>query len=289
MNRRGQAAAELALGLLVLVPMILCGLYLIEAASEKLIVTGAATEALWDATAFSHHTYATAGFHTPSATASAQVQTQARFPPKSRLFLAEKSLTLTCAGQGQGPAFPVASTASFYRDLGGAKCSARLILEARFLPPGFLDSGAGGFFQEPLSRLRRSFEFCETDRCEGFPMLMDDWGLTVDRGEAAECALTMGGCANAGYFLAGKTVYDAHRQGAGTLSKADFTFVQQVVQEVPQNLATTKEYQMSFRGEESAFGEQVPVIEGRSSWETTPYSAPWKASHALRQEDFLGR
>lgn len=291
-NPRGQAVVELALGVLVLVPMLLMAFYLLEAASEKLVATRAGTEALWATTAYSHHTYASASFHSPSAAAAAQAVTAARYAPKSRLFVAEKGISVSCAGAGQGIAHPVAATASFYQDLGGARCAAQLSLEARFLPTGFADQGPGSFFQEPLSKLRRAFTFCETETCSGFPMLVDDWGLTADNGEAQECPTAMeltGGCTNKGYFLAGKTVYEAHRTAGGTLSNADTVFVQRLFNTVPNDLAETKEFQMSFRGEESAFSENVDVIEGRPDWDTTPYVDGWKASHELRSEDFLGR
>jgi hypothetical protein len=289
--RRGQAVVELALGLLVLTPLLLFGLYLIEAANEKVIATSMATEALWDATAWSQHTYAGPSFHTNSASANAQAAANGRFKPKSRLFLSEKSAVVSCSGSGTGVPFPVASTSSFYVDNGGAGCSARLTIEARFLPDALLDEQGGGFFQAQVSQIRRSFTFCETDSCSGFKLLMDDWGLTADDNEAAECPVTMellGGCVNKGYFLAGKTVYEAHRTGGGTRSNADRIFVEKIVKGLPADLDKTKEFQMSFRGSPS-FTETVPVIEGRDDWQTTPFVQGWQDSYAARKEDFLGR
>ena len=123
-------------------------------------------------------------------------------------------------------------------------------------------------------------------------MLVDDWGLTRDNGEGAECAVSSaqtGGCANKGYFQAGATVYDSHRTGAGTRSSADSDLVEQVLKDLPANLKTMKEYQMSFRGEESSFTENVAVSEGKADWETTPFEGGWKSSYGSRSEDFLGK
>ncbi|GEM_PF-1883834 len=290
---RGQAIVELALGLLVLVPLTLFGFYLLEASNEKLVVTGIGSEALWATTAYSHHVYEGADFHSPSAAASAAVSTQAAHPAKSRLFVAEKSVAVSCSGSGQGIRYALLPTASFYQDLGGARCSARLTIDAKFLPSAFLEKDQGGFFQAPLTQIRRAFTFCETDSCEGFPMLVDDWGLTNLNNEGAECevsSLQTGICANRGYFFAGRKIYETHRDAAGTKSTADFQFVQQTMNLVPKDLDTTKEYQMSFRGEESDFKETLEDLnEGRPDWETTPFKAPWKDSYEGRKEDFLGR
>jgi hypothetical protein len=289
---RGQAIVELALGILVLVPMVLFGFYLLDASNEKLVVTGIATDALWSTTAYSHHTYESASFHSPSAAASSQALIQGTYKPRSRLFVAEKNVSVTCSGGGGVTRYTVPATASFYQDLGGARCGARLSIEAKFLPSAFLDQNPSGFFQAPLSQIRRAFTFCETDSCSGFPMMVDDWGLTLDNNEAEECEVSMaltGVCKNTGYFRGGDTVYAAHRTGAGTLSTADYLFVQGVLQTVPKDLERTKDYQMSFRGEDSFFTEDVKVSEGRPNWETTPYTSPWQDSHGMRKEDFLGR
>ena len=98
-----------------------------------------------------------------------------------------------------------------------------------------------------------------------------------------------GGCQNRGYFLAGQTVYQAHRTANGTSSNADAVLVLSVLGDLPNGLSSVKDFQMSFRGEESGFTEQVQVSEGKADWQSTPFTAPWQRSYAARQEDFLGR
>ncbi len=291
MRARGQAIIELALASAVLIPMVLFGAWLVEASQKRTRALRLANEALFDATAYSHHNFARSSFHTPSATSAARAAAQRRERPRAGLFAAERAVELSCDGAGQGLSFSLASTASFYRDLGGASCRARIAVDAQLLPRSFLED-PGGLFEEPLSAIRRSFTFCETDDCRGLQLLMDDWGLTRDHGEGLECPASMaltGRCANAGYFRAVEAVYEAGRTAAGTRSDADLLFVRGVVGAVPADFTRLHDLQLSFRGEESAFVEHVGTVEGLADWQTTPYTAPWQRSHAARREEFLGR
>ena len=289
MSARGQAAVETALGLLLVVPVMLFGVYLAEVALERMRVTRLAAEPLWDATAWPHHDYQSASFDTPSATSAAQADATLRVAARTGLFAGEQGVRFACSGANQGPTYRVAATSAFYRDLGGARCGARVSVAARFLPSGFVESPAGGLFRAPLATIRRSFELCETPDCQGFTMLMDDWGLTNRNGEGAECAVSLGGCANPGFFRAGKTVYDAHRSGAGSQGRADVDLIRATLGDVPSNLASLHDFQMSFRGEESGFTEAVGVDEGRADWATTPATTPWATAWAARSDRFLGR
>ena len=162
MRARGQAIIELALAGAVLIPMVLFGAWLVEASQKRTRATRLANEALFDATAYSHHNFARASFHTPSATSAARAAAQGRERPRSGLFAAESAVELSCDGAGQGLSFSLTPTASFYRDLGGASCRARISVDAQLLPRSFIE-GSGGLFEEPLSAIRRSFTFCESE------------------------------------------------------------------------------------------------------------------------------
>ena len=134
----------------------------------------------------------------------------------------------------------------------------------------------------------KQFQFCQNEKCLPFKMAIGDWGLTKDFGEGDECNLTMGGCANAGFFDFSKRTYEAHRTGAGTQNDAFVQYVEGVVQQTPANLAKMTDFQMSFKGEESQFIQTVPVIEGEPDWHTTPSFGAWETSYGSRSPRFLG-
>jgi hypothetical protein len=153
----------------------------------------------------------------------------------------------------------------------------------------FLEQGRGGFFKESMARMSRSFAFCENEACSPFVMAIGDWGLTNLSLEDQECELTMTGCTNQGFFDFSKNTYEAHRTGGGTRSRAFLRFVQGVVVEVPNDLGRMTDFQMSFRGEESTFTEDVPVSEGEPEWKTSPALGAWADSYGARSSRFLGR
>lgn len=285
---RGQAVTEVALSLLVLVPILLGAIYLAEASMFRLEATEAATEPLWDATGYANNSY-TGGFNrTPGAASAASTNANARMRPRTMLFTQATAPAVRCTA-GTGLGLTITPTSSVYTDNGGISCTSQLTVDPRGLTRFFLDRGQGAMFKEPLDNWRRQFSFCQNEDCRPYVMAIGDWGLTNQNGEENECNLTMGGCANAGFFDFARTTYQSHRRGNGTLNRSFVQLVEGVVRETPAELASMTDFQMSFRGEESGFIQGVPVSEGDRNWRTSPSLGAWGASHGMRSEGFLGR
>lgn len=287
-GNRGQAVTEVALCLLVLVPMIIGGLFLAEASMFRLKATEAATEPMWDATAYPHNSYTGVFNRTPGAVLTATAKANARSTPRQLLYTSASAPKVTCTA-GSGLGLTIGPTSGVYSDNGGMSCASSMVIDPKGMTRFFADQGPEGFFKEPIEKMVRTFTFCQTRKCQPFVMAIGDWGLTNLNGEDSECALTMSGCANSGFYDFSKSIYEAHRTGAGTLNDAYIEYVEKVVQQTPADLAKLTNFQMSFRGEESGFIEKVPVSEGESDWHTTPSFGAWEPSYAARSSSFLGR
>jgi hypothetical protein len=286
-NNRGQAITEVALGILLMIPIILGGLFLAEAAVFRLKATEAATEPMWDATAYQHNSYTGAFNKTPGAVAAANTAANGRATGRTMIFTRAAAATMTCSA-GTGLGLSIGPTAGVYTDNGGMSCTSQLVVDPHGMTRFFLDKGEGRFFQEPMDNMLKHFNFCQNEKCQPFVMAVGDWGLTNKNGEDNECNLTMTGCANKGFYDFSKSVYEANRSGSGTLNDAYVRFVTGVVQETPADLEKMTDFQMSFKGEESQFIQTVPVSEGEPDWHTTPSFAAWETSHAVRSAKFLG-
>jgi hypothetical protein len=286
MRRRGQAMVELVLGLLVLIPILLGGIYFAEASTFRLKATEAATEPLWDATAYQQQSYTGSWNRTPAAVGVALAEANGRMRPKQGVFTKAARPKLACEA-GAGLSAPIAIMAGIYADNGGMACGAELTVDPRGIARSFLE-GSNGFFREPLANMARSFRFQQTESGKRFVMAVGDWGLTDLGGEGEECELTMGGCANQGFFDFAQATYESNR-GAGTSSQAHTTFVQALLVVPPANVAAVTDFQMSFRGSESGFTQGVGPSEGAADWKTSPILGAWGASYAVRNNGFLGR
>lgn len=285
---RGQAVAELVLGILVLIPIILGGIFLSEAAIFRLKATQAATEPLWDATAYRQQAYTGPFDRMPGASAAASAQANGRMAGRTMVFTRATPAQVRCTMGAPGMGLSISPTASVFTDNGGMSCTSSLTVDPQGITRFFLDTGPGGFFQKPMNDMLKNFQFCQTEKCQPFVMAIADWGLTNQGGEENECRLTMTGCANPGFFNAGKTVYEAHRTGDGTRNDAFLKFVDGVVRERPSELEKVTDFQLSFRGEESGFIQAVPVSEGEPDWHTTPSFGAWESSYGARSPRFLG-
>lgn len=287
---RGQAITEVTLGLIVLVPMLLTAIYLAEAAMFRLEATEAATEPLWDATAYSQQQYVGAFVQSPAAIATAEGRANARMKARTWLFTQASAPVVTCGG-APDMGFAIAGTGAAYQENGGISCSSQLTVDAKGLTRFFLDQGRGAMFKEPMANLRRNFSFCETRKCTPFKMSIGDWGMTDQGTEPAECPLTMDGCTNQGFFAKAKGTYEANR-GWGTRGRSNQRFMEALINRVPipQDYQRVKDFQMSFRGEDSSpvFQEDVPVVEGDRKWRTTPALTVRKDSYDMRTARFLG-
>ncbi|MBL8954214.1 MAG: hypothetical protein JNK82_25780 [Myxococcaceae bacterium] len=286
-SARGQAITEVALGLLLVVPILLGSIYLAEVAMFRLEATEAATEPLWDATAYPHNSYTGVFNRTPGAAATATMRAQGRQRARAILFTTAAAATVGCtAGTGMG--ITISPTSGVYTDNNGISCTSSLDVAPKWLPRSFADQGPGAFFKEPMQSFQRNFRFAQNEVNRPFRMAIGDWGLTVPNGEDEECRLTMSDCANAGFFSAAQTTYNSNRTGGGTQDQSFLHLVEQVVISVPADLPTVTEFQMSFRGEDHGFIEQVPVSEGDRPWRTSPSLDAWAASHAARANGYLG-
>ncbi len=287
LSNRGQAATEVALGILVMIPIITGGLFLSEAAMFRLKATEAATEPLWDATAYQQQSYTGTFNRTPGAAATASAKANARSKARTLVFSQSSKPAVQCTA-GSGLGLTITPTAGSYQDNGGISCTSQLTVDPQGITRFFVDTGSGAMFKEPMDNMLKHFSFCQNEACRPFVMAIGDWGLTNQGGEDNECNLTMGGCANPGFFNAAKRTYEANRTGDGTQNPAYVDFVKGVVQEVPANLARMTDFQMSFKGEESGFIQGVPVSEGEPDWHTTPSFGAWAASYGTRSSRFLG-
>lgn len=283
---RGQAVTEVALGILVLVPMIIGGLYLAEAAAFRLKATEAATEPMWDATAYQQNSYTGAFNRTPAAAAAANAGANGRAKSRTMIFTSAGAPKVQCTA-GSGLGLTIGPTRSVYADNGGLSCTSSLVVDPKGITRHFVDQGPGRFFQVPMEKMLRTFTFCQNRACTPFVMAIGDWGLTNRNGEGQECNLTMTGCANNGFFDFSKRVYEANRNGDGTLNDAYVKYVDGVVQERPARLDKMTDFQMSFQGE-GDFIQDVPVSEGEPRWHTTPSFGPWESSYGARANAFLG-
>ena len=286
--RRGQAITEVALGLLLLVPVLLGAIFLAEVSIFRLEATEAATEPLWDATAYQHQSYVGAFNRTPGAAGAATNLANGRMTSRTMVFtLASPATTQCTAGSGLG--LTISPTSGVYQDNGGISCTSRLRVDPKGMTRFFVDRGQGGYFKESLARMERNFDFCQNESCRPFVMAIGDWGLTNLNAEDAECRLTMGGCANEGFFDFSQRTYERYRTGGGTRGRQHIRFVEGMVQVPPNGLNTVTDFQMSFRGEESSFTERVPVSEGDSEWKTSPGAlGNWAGSYGARATRFLG-
>ncbi len=281
-RQRGQSLVELSLTLLVFVPILIFGIYFAETSVLMMEATEAATEPLWDSTAHLQHSYDGAAFFPESAVSTAAGDAQGRMKPLRNVFATAGAPKLSCQGGGAGLPYNVPFASAFYQDKGGMSCLARLDLAQRWLPKAFVE-GENGFFAESLARAARPFTICSTQDCQPFAMVTDDWGLTNHGTEDLEADAY--GSQNAGFFAGGQTLYEANGGGAGN---AYSQFVSALVGSLPANFDGLVKFQMSFKGEESGFQQNLNVSEGRPRWATTPWDGAHQGSYGARSGCYLG-
>ncbi len=272
--RRGQATVELALGLLLLVPVVMLGWAFAESGFLSMKVTEAADSALWDSSADRR----------PLALAEAREGAQARY----------RDFDGRSASAASGP----------HREAGtvseGLTVSCRATTVA-ITQPGFLDRAmapptARSCTATAQTRLFGGFTRtqCAYGRprgvggpCEGAQTLAIGDGALLN---PAECAVSQngGGCANAELFGKVDALY-----AASPPSQAPLSLVKATLRELPPHAATALGTYVSFRGEESMFEESVPYPgDGEfPRWQTTPYDShfQYRLSYDARSDCYLGR
>lgn len=211
--RRGQATVELALGVLVIVPMLLIGIYMAEYAQLSLKVQDAATFAVWDGSGSRVQHFNASDNDTPfNATVSSgdpddgiAERAENIFsgfdptldnPPSTvtRALTQGDSLDVKCYRRSFGPSPTQWGQPQPFSDLyhrtGGYSCEASAKLTAVRIPTDFMMRSEGGFFHAPVLE-RSTMHLCSM----GFPtgatcpgrllVLSNDWGLSGS--ETNEC------------------------------------------------------------------------------------------------------
>jgi len=295
---RGQAAVELALGLIVFVTILLFGIHFAEVGYLSVKVTEANASALWHATAAKMHTLPTNfapvnGLISGNKAGSAATGIYADFDSRSsgggattQLLTRAQGLQVTC--EAGGPSFaPVGTTEGVFSDTGGMVCRSEATLQVLpMFPRSFLDSGQGAFFKKK-QYLANTMNICGVNRgksgCEGrFGILLDDWALATGA-EVNECPLEDGaGCANKPYYDSTQIVYNEHVAVNG----ASVDLAEATVPGGPGFDPAT--FYHSFK----VFEDTVPSGEGTATWETSPGPASptteYGSSYGQRENCWLG-
>jgi hypothetical protein len=304
-SRRGQAAVELCLGLLVFVTVLLFAVHFGEAGTLLLKVDEAATSALWDTTAAPMHELPGRFKPARTAIASAGRNAQLRYADldgrtstsegtRSTLALTRvENVQVRCVESAPPAArFALKSLSAIYGGSpGGMQCSASADLEALRVPRD-LAEGEDGFFAAVHSE-RPSFSVCATGSCKGrYELLLDDWGLA---GASASQECPLGNCPNTQYQQSVHTLFDAY---GGSQGRAGSALAMLIVGRTPFDEAR---FFMSFRGEESRFIEwALPDGEGARLFPTSPgdlglvlplagNQLRYHDAYRARTECFLGR
>jgi hypothetical protein len=295
---KGQAAVELALGLLVFVTILLFGIHFAEVGYLSLKVTEANSSALWHATAAKMHTLPGDFGDVDNLISSNRPGTAATgifsdFDGRSaggsgatQILTRGQGLRVTCEAGGPGFA-PVGTTESVFSDTGGMVCSSQATLQVLpMFPRSFMDTGQGGFFKERQYD-GNNMTICGVNRnkggCQGrFGILLDDWALAT-RDELKECKVLDGtGCDNQPFYLSTRNVYQQHVAVTG----ASLALARATVLGDPGFDPGT--FYHSFR----VFVDQVPSGEGDVNWETTPGAGSptveYNASYGARGNCWLG-
>lgn len=219
--RRGQATVELALSILVFIPILLLGIYFAEVSALTLRVTQAAASALFDTTGFRMHRFdgpetAPAQYYpidriVDSAGRDPQTRANALYADFDGLSSSNGATTLKLAFTRSAALTVSCKPATLFRLPGGAgydnirlsydpatdamECQATGQLSP-VMPQKFFQKGEGGFFREDMVR-RTIIPVCAFGRaiggsCQGsVPMALDDWALSGSKtalgGELQRC------------------------------------------------------------------------------------------------------
>ena len=325
-RRRGQAIAELVLGLAVFITVLIFGLHFAEVSHLALKTHEAMAAAAWDATSYRVERPGVDGvdpgaWYDVSRIAAPRVTTttNARYADwdgrqstsgstgPTQVFTRANGLTTTCTRNGN-PAYgflvPATAGAPTYGEPGALSCVSQGSVSALNIPTSFLQDADRGFFS--VAHVRRdTFTLCGLGRptggtCRGaLNLLLGDHGLTSGNNESEECVVRdedVPGetCANRVFYGLAHNTWDRSMGWTG----APEDFARSVTGSAPPGRVTG--FYMSFRGE-GAFGETQERL-----WQTQPmdynlaggvrgtYRQAYNASNALMaptttQFIYLGR
>jgi hypothetical protein len=282
---RGQAAVELALGMIVLTTILLFGIHFGEMGYLGAKIHEASAAALWDSTAYETHNV-TVWYNsqpnavaavTETATGKSATSRYTDFDGRSshngsapRLAMVQASpIALNCIKDG---AYGLPAPSPF-AEPGGISCSAQADLAVVNIATSVLDR-SNGFFGEDQVR-RRAYTLCSTGRFKGgcgrIKMLLGDDALHdgSDPREKGECSLTNSGGAtcsdNPHFYTAAKMVFDSTRPYTGIPER----WASGIIPNVPW---TVTGFYMSFRGDTSPYGQFMEKVPSSGAvWETNPH------------------
>lgn len=317
-HERGQALAELVLGLMVFVTVLVFGLHFAEVSHLALKTHEAVAAAAWDATAYRVERPGVAGadavawydagrIAVPRVTATTNAryadwdgrQSTADGTAPTQVFTRANGLTTTCT-RNVNPVngFAVSATANTpaYGEPGALSCISRGSVSTINIPTDFLQNSDKGFFSVRHVP-RTTYPLCGLGRasggidCQGtLSLLLGDHGLTSGEGEERECALLNDDipgrtCANRAFYGLAHEAWDRSMGWTGMPED----FADRVTGGTPEQRVTG--FYLSFRGEESGtFGEVHERL-----WQTQPmdynvsstgvrgtYRLAYNAANALR-------
>ncbi|RKH74163.1 hypothetical protein [Corallococcus aberystwythensis] len=287
---RGQAMAELVLGLGVFVTVLIFGLHFAELTHLSLKAHEAVAAAAWDSTAHrverpgvdGDSWYDASRIAAPQSTLDTNQrygnwdgrQSRANGPAPTLVFTRANELITTCTRDtNPGNGFDIAATANApaYGEPGSLSCVTQGSVSTINVPTQFLDDANNGLFTAP-HLTRRAYALCGMGRpaggagCQGrLNLLLGDHGLTSDLGEAEECILLQDDvpglrCANRAFHSLTHDTWDRSMGWTGAPER----FAERVTGSSPDGRVTG--FYLSFRGEESGtFGEAHERI-----WQTQP-------------------
>ncbi|MHB8875657.1 MAG: TadE family protein [Myxococcaceae bacterium] len=316
---RGQAAVELALGMLVFVTILMFGIHFAEITTISMKVTEAAAAPVWDATSGRMHTIPWS-YDPGGAVNRAVSDARARYQDfdgrisqngttgPSQVFTQASGMQISCRVGGVntywGQLLPLPFIPVIYRDNGGMSCTAEARISTYNIPTSY-NEGAGGLFQDSHksgTALNSGIKVCAVGRpaglngpCQGqFGMMIDDWGLADSQQEDGICAMIplpfgIPCVPNINYWSAVFAIYQMNGAGQGSAHQA---LVQQVVGSTPLFMSNVTDFYMSFMGEESFFLQLVIAGDGGDIvWWTSPflYMPPsYSISWGMRKNCYLG-
>lgn len=236
---RGQAVAEAALGMLVLVTILVFAIHLAEVGYLSLKVQESAVAALWDSTQGAVHQMPSLAdpngdFDTGPTVAAARGEAQSRYndfdgrtftvrsDSVTNVFTQANGLQVQCdkGGPDWDVPFPLAvvgigsGSVSLLRDGGGASCTASATLDAWAFPNRFQESG-DGYFRVQHRAFASPMTICAMGRawdgsCRGtFSLMLDDWSFSHGM-ESVDCTIVWGvpsQCLNSQYLYTAGLMY----------------------------------------------------------------------------------
>jgi hypothetical protein len=286
--------AELVIGLIVFVTVLMFGLHFAELSHLSLKVHEATAAAAWDSTAHRVErpgVNGTDGWAWYDVGRIAAPQTMADTNERYRdwdgrqsvsgttgpvqLYTQANALTTTCTpNTDPRNGFLVSATANApaYGEPGALSCMTQGGVRTINIPARFLEDANNGFFSA-AHLTRTNFTLCGMGRpvagnnCGGsLNILLGDHGLTMGEGEENECRVLTDDipgqrCANKAFYSLAHEAWDRSMGWTGAPER----FAERVTGSAPRQRVTG--FYLSFRGEEEdrTFGERHERL-----WQTTP-------------------